>query len=160
MQKIVLAALLSSFVTAPAFAEGSPSNVGIDASLDGVIGIHGELNISPAVNNAPVSVQAFYKKDSGAYSGFGFKADHKALGVTGIYDLNTAFKLDKRMSPYAGAGLVRETKGAVSPFGILEETKTKLYLTGGFRYTIAPKITADASVNTVFDLAAGINFNF
>lgn len=154
MQKIVLAALLSSFVAAPAFAEGAPSHVGIDASLDGVIGIHGEFNISSAVNNAPISVQVFYKKESDAYSIAGVTADHKAFGVAGIYDLNTAFKLDKRMSPYAGVGLARETKNVV------KETKTKLYLTGGFRYTIAPKITADASVNTIFDLAAGINFNF
>lgn len=159
--KIILAALLSFFAAVPAFAAGAASNVGISASLDGVIGIHGEFNISSAVDNAPISMQVFYKKETNAYSAYGVTADHKTFGVAGIYDLNSAFKLDKTMSPYAGGGLVRETKGANAPFvGAVEETKTKLYLTGGFRYAITPRITADASINSIFDLAAGINFNF
>ena len=142
MKKIVLAALLSSFVAAPAFAAGAANNVGINASLDGVIGIQGEFNISSAVDNAPVSIQVFYKKESDAYSAFGVTADHKAFGVTGIYDFSSLFKMDKRFTPYAGGGLARETVGTTVPFvGVVEANSTELYLTAGLRYAITPKTT-------------------
>lgn len=165
MKKIAIAVLLSAFAAAPAFAAGAKNNIGVNYSLDGALGLQGEFNISSSVNNAPVSVQVFYKKETETV--FGIDADHTGLGVAGIYDLSSTFKLDKKMTPYVGLGFAKETVSVTVP-GIpglfpattAEASTTELYFTGGLRYAFTPKISGDVSYNNLFDLTVGVNYNF
>lgn len=165
MKRIAIAALLSVFVAAPAFAADAKNNAGVNYSLDGALGIQGEFNISSMVDNAPVSVQVFYKKDSETI--FGVTGDHTGIGVAGIYDLSSAIKLDKKMTPYVGLGFAKETvsvgvpgiPGLIPP-STVEASKTELYFTGGLRYALTPQISGDVSYNNLFDLTVGVNYNF
>ena len=167
MKKIFAAILLSAFVTAPAFAAG---NVGVNYSLDGALGLQGEFDISSMVDKAPISVQAFWKQETETV--FGIDADHTGIGVVGIYDLSSVTNIakkgaaGKKMTPYVGLGLARETVSVTLPgFGIVpnttvEATKTELYFTGGMRYKFAPDFAVDVSYNNLFDLTVGLNYNF
>jgi opacity protein-like surface antigen len=152
MKKIVIVALLSVFVAAPAFAADGKNSVGINygTDLNGVLGIQGEFDISSMTNKQPISVQVFWKKASQTF------VDTTALGVAGIYDFNALAKLDKKIHPYAGAGLKRETTSLVS----VKTTTTNFYATGGVRYFLTPQFDADLSLNNFGGLTIGANFNF
>ena len=163
MKKIFAAILLSAFVTAHAFAAG---NVGVNYSLDGALGLQGEFDISSMVDKAPISVQAFWKQETETV--FGIDADHTGIGVVGIYDLSSVTNIakkgaaGKKMTPYVGLGLARET---VTIPGFLfipatKVTKTELYFTGGMRYKFVPNFAVDVSYNNIFDLTVGLNYNF
>lgn len=108
MNKIVIAVLLS-FIAVSAAATpksaGTTGNVGINFSVDSVIGIHGEFNISSMANNAPVSVQAFWKNYSQRIAP-AVTWGTTGIGVAAIYDFNSIAKLDKKIHPYAGLGLI------------------------------------------------------
>ena len=69
MKRIVIAALLSVFVAAPAVAADGKNSIGVNYGLDlnGVFGIQGEFDISSMVNKAPVSLQVFWKNYSQSY---------------------------------------------------------------------------------------------
>jgi len=156
MKKIVIVALLSVFVAAPAFAADGKNSVGINygTDLDGVLGIQGEFDISSMTNKQPISVQVFWKKASQTF------VDTTALGVAGIYDFNALAKLDKKIHPYAGAGLKRETQTINTPFVSIKTTSSDLYVTGGVRYYLTPQFDADLNYNNFGGLTIGANFNF
>jgi len=156
MKKIVIVALLSVFVAAPAFAADGKNSVGINygTDLDGVLGIQGEFDISSVTNKQPISVQVFWKKASQTF------VDTTALGVAGIYDFNALAKLDKKIHPYAGAGLKRETQTINTPFVSIKTTSSDLYVTGGVRYYLTPQFDADLNYNNFGGLTIGANFNF
>lgn len=162
MKKIVIAGLLSVFAAAPAVAADGKNSVGINIGTDlsGVFGIQGEFDISSMTNKQPVSVQVFWKKASQTF--YGVSADTTALGAAGIYDFNALAKLDKKIHPYAGAGLKHETDTAVLPvsFGTVKTTSTDVYVTGGVRYYLTPQFDADLSYNNFGGLTIGANFNF
>lgn len=156
MRKIVCAALLSAFVATPAAAAETKGNVGVNSSTDGTYGIQGELNISTMTNNAPISLQAFWKK----YSDSAWRTT--ASGVAGIYDFSSIAKLDKKVHPYAGIGLMTVSHtwvGTGTP-----ATYTGIgggwYLVAGFRYFLTPQVDADFNYNNFGDLTVGVNFNF
>lgn len=161
MKKIVVAVMLPIFVSAPAIASESKGNVGANFSTAGVFGIQGELNISSMANNAPVSVQAFWKnysQDLGPNNTW----RTSAIGAAGIYDFSSIAKLDKKVHPYAGVGLMSVSytwKGngtAVTYNGI----GGGLYVTAGVRYSLTPQVDADFNYNNFGDLTAGVNLNF
>jgi len=156
MKKIVIVALLSVFVAAPAFAADGKNSVGINygTDLNGVLGIQGEFDISSMTNKQPISVQVFWKKASQTF------VDTTALGVAGIYDFNALAKLDKKIHPYAGAGLKRETQTINTPFVSIKTTSSDLYVTGGVRYYLTPQFDADLNYNNFGGLTIGANFNF
>ena len=184
MKKIVIAALLSTIISAPAIAAPTRASaaapaatktgsIGINYGLNysGVLGIQGEYNLASVVANLPISIQGFYKKGSETF--YGVKADIKSMGVAGIYDFSSTFKMPKNLHPYAGAGLARETASVVIPgfagfgggFGAypattVSTTSTKLYYTGGARYSFTPQLDADANYNQFGGVTVGINFNF
>jgi hypothetical protein len=172
MKRIVIAALLSVFVAAPAFAADGKNSVGINygTDLNGVVGIQGEFDISSMTNKQPISVQVFWKKSSQTF--YGVSADTTALGVAGIYDFNALAKLDKKIHPYAGAGLKHVTDTVVVPgfgtpgtFGYfpsttVKATSTDVYYTGGVRYYLTPQFDADLSYNNFGGLTIGANFSF
>jgi opacity protein-like surface antigen len=164
MKRIVIAALLSSFVAAPAVAAEGKNSVGVNygTDLNGVFGVQGEFDISSMTNKQPISVQVFWKKSSQTVSGF--SADTTAIGVAGIYDFNSLAKLDKKIHPYAGAGLKHETDTVVVPvfvgFGTVKTTSTDVYVTGGVRYYLTPQFDADLNYNNFGGLTIGANFNF
>jgi opacity protein-like surface antigen len=161
MKRIVIATLLSVFVAAPAIAADGKNSVGVNygTDLNGVFGIQGEFDISSMTNKQPVSVQVFWKKSSQTY--YGVSADTTAIGAAGIYDFNALAKLDKKIHPYAGAGLKHETDTAVVPFfGSVKTTTTDLYITGGVRYYLTPQFDADLNYNNFGGLTIGVNFDF
>jgi opacity protein-like surface antigen len=167
MKKIVIVALLSAFAAAPAVAADGKNSVGINygTDLSGVFGIQGEFDISSMTNKQPVSVQVFWKKAS--QTSYGVSADTTALGVAGIYDFNALAKLDKKIHPYAGAGLRHKSETVVIP-GIpgffptttATATSTDVYYTGGVRYYLTPQFDADLNYNEFGGLTIGANFNF
>ncbi|HEY8888313.1 MAG TPA: outer membrane beta-barrel protein [Gallionella sp.] len=163
MKKIVIVALLSAFAAAPAFAADGKNSVGINygTDLNGVVGIQGEFDISSMTNKQPVSVQVFWKKASQTY--YGVSADQTALGAAGIYDFNALAKLDKKIHPYAGAGLKHVSETVVFPgFPTYTgtATNTDVYVTGGVRYYLTPQFDADLNYNNFGGLTIGANFNF
>jgi opacity protein-like surface antigen len=167
MKKIVIAGLLSVFVAAPAFAADGKNSVGINygTDLNGVFGIQGEFDISSMTNKQPVSVQVFWKKSSQTI--FGVSADTTAIGAAGIYDFNVLAKLDKKIHPYAGAGLKHVSETVVIPgfppfipTTTAKATSTDFYATGGVRYFFTPQFDADLSYNNFGGLTIGANFNF
>lgn len=161
MKKIVIVALLSAFAAAPAVAADGKNSVGINfgTDLSGVFGIQGEFDISSMTNNQPVSVQVFWKKASQTF--YGVSADTTAFGAAGIYDFNALAKLDKKIHPYAGAGLKHESETVVFPGPFTgKATSTDVYATGGVRYYLTPQFDADLSYNNFGGLTIGANFNF
>ena len=161
MKKIAITVLLSAFVAAPALAAGSKGNVGANLSIEGVFGIQGELDISSMTNKAPISVQAFWKnysQDLGTNNTW----NTTAIGVAGIYDLSSIAKLDKKIHPYAGIGLMAVSyawKGNGAPV-VYNGIGNGLYVTAGVRYTLTPQVDADFNYNNFGDLTAGVNLNF
>ena len=164
MKKIVIAALLSVFVAAPAEAADGKITIGGNFGLDhsGVIGIMGEYDISSMTSNQPVSVQAFWKKSSESVP---FSTvDVTSLGVAGIYDFNTLARLDKKLHPYAGVGIrSTKTKTTTSIFTIttsLSATSNAVYYVGGARYFLTPKLAADLNFNEIGGITVGVNYSF
>src|SRR3989338_9304070 len=127
MKKIAVALMLSAFVAAPAYAVGGKNSVGVNYGLDysGVFGIQGEFDISSSVNKAPISIQVFWK--TGSQNVWVQSYDISALGVAAIYDLSSVIKLDKKIHPYAGLGIRRETYTV--PWGFGTASRSDLHVT-------------------------------
>jgi opacity protein-like surface antigen len=160
MKKIAVALLLSAFVAAPAYAADGKNSVGVNYGLDysGVFGVQGEFDISSMTNKAPVSVQVFWKK--GSQSVFVQSYDISALGVAAIYDLSSVIKLDKKVHPYAGLGVRRETYTVAFGGGTVSASKSELHITFGAQYELNPQVSADINYNDFGGLTIGANFSF
>jgi Outer membrane protein beta-barrel domain len=159
MNKFALAVLLSAFVSAQAVAAEYKGNVGASFSTTSVIGIQGELDISSRANNAPVSVQAFWKyQQHDQHNAW----DTSAIGVAGIYDFSSMVKMDKKAHPYAGAGLmsVSDTWTGTGAPPAYNGISSGLYVTAGLRYFFTPQLAADINFNNFGDLTAGVNLSF
>lgn len=156
MKRIVIAVLMSLFVATPAVAAGGitiGANYGLD--LNGVFGIMGEYDISSMTNNQPVSVQAFWKR--GTQTFFGVNYNKTGLGAAGIYDFNALSRLDKKIHPYAGVGIISK-KEQIST--LVSTNSSSLYFTGGIRYFLTPHFAADANFNDFGGITVGANFSF
>lgn len=163
MKRMAIVALLTAFVAAPAVAADGRNSVGISYGLDlnGVFGIQGEFDISSAVNNAPVAVQVLYKNYSQSYLG-AYKYSYSGFGVAAIYDFSAEMKLDKKIKPYAGLGLIRlnaSLTGPTNTFSVAADSGG-LYATGGVRYAVTPEFSADLNYNNFGGLTIGANLNF
>jgi opacity protein-like surface antigen len=168
MSKIVVAVLLSALIAAPAFAADGKNSVGITygLDLDGVVGIQGEFDISAAMpNKAPVSVQLFWKNYSQSYGvpAVGtYQYSYNALGAAAIYDFSAMAKLDKRIKPYAGLGLITlnsTLSGPNVPFARSADSGG-LYVTAGARYELTPQVSADLNFNNYGGLTLGAIVKF
>jgi hypothetical protein len=107
MNKIVVAALLSAFIAAPAFAADGKNSVGITYGLDlnGVVGVQGEFDVSSMLTNkAPVSVQVFWKNYSQSFGGYQYS--YNGFGAAAIYDFGPVIETNSKIRPYAGLGLI------------------------------------------------------
>jgi hypothetical protein len=161
MKKISVAALISVFIAAPAVAAGNSDNIGINFSVNGALGIHGEFDISSMTNKAPISAQLFLKNytqnvtPSSPWSTTGF-------GVAGIYDFNSMYNLNKKIHPYAGIGLVSVSHKWTGWTAAPQYTGvgSGLYVTGGIRYSLTPLVAADFNYNNFGSLTGGINVGF
>ncbi|HEY5993903.1 MAG TPA: opacity family porin [Gallionellaceae bacterium] len=167
MKKIVSALLVSAAISAPAFAAGN-SNVEVNYGLDlnGVIGIQGDFDISSNVG-APVSIEAVYKNYSQSYSlpFFGtYKWSYTGIGVAGIYDLSSTFKLDKKFRPYVGLGLMHLNATFSGPAGggafVTAANTGGVYITGGVKYMVTPQVAADLNYNNFGGLTIGAAYYF
>ena len=167
MKRIVIAALLSVFVAAPAVAADGKNSVGVNYGLDlnGVIGVQGELDISSSMpNKAPVAVQVFWKNYWQSYStNVGtYQYSYNGFGAAAIYDFGSVAKLDKKIKPYAGLGLITlnaRLSGPNAPFSTAADSGG-LYITGGVRYDLMPQVSADLNYNNFGGLTIGAILNF
>lgn len=165
MKKIAFALLLSAFVAAPAVAADGKNSVGINygLDLDGVFGIQGEFDISSMVEKAPISVQVFWKRASqdSTVLGFTTTATTSALGVAGIYDLSSVFKVsNNKVQPYVGLG-IRSEKEEVSVAGVTASaSKSELHVTGGVKYALNPQFAADLNYNDFGGITVGVDYSF
>jgi len=165
---VVAAALLAAFVAAPAVAADGKNSVGVNYGLDlnGVIGVQGEFDISSMTNKAPVSIQVFWKNYSQSYfvPGWGtYKYSYNGFGAAAIYDFSSVAKLDKKIKPYAGLGLIAlnsSLSGPTGGFGYPGSDSGGLYITAGVRYALTPQVAADLSLNNFGGLTIGANLNF
>ena len=167
MKKIAVALLFSVFVAAPAYAAGGKNSVGVNygLDLDGVFGVQGEFDISSMTNKAPVSVQVFWKHYSRSYyvPPWGtYKWSYNGLGAAGIYDFSSVAKLDKKIKPYAGVGLIVLSTSLSGPTGGFAPGADSggLYFTGGVRYALTPQFAADLNYNNFGGITFGANFSF
>lgn len=160
MKKIAFVLLLSAFVAAPAVAAGGKNSIGVNYGLDysGVFGIQGEFDISSSTNKAPISIQAFWK--TGSQDVFVQSYSISAVGVAAIYDLSSVIKLDKKIHPYAGLGIRRETYTAPWGAGSRSASRSDLHVTFGAQYELNPQVSADLNYNDFGGLTIGANFSF
>ena len=172
MKKIVVAALLSILVVAPAVAAESnkslgKKSVGVSYGLgvDGVLGIHGEFDISSHVSNKPVTAQVFWKSYSESFTvgGVGtYQYSYNGFGAAAIYDFGSVVKQNKAIKPYAGLGfytLKNTLSGPAAGFNVSADSGG-LYVTGGIRYAVMPDVAFDLNYNNIGGLTFGANFMF
>jgi opacity protein-like surface antigen len=166
MKKIVTALLVSAALSAPAFAASGNNNVEVNYGLDwsGVVGIQGDFDISSAVN-APISVEAVYKNYSQSYNWFGggYKWSYTGIGVAGIYDLSSVIKVDPKVRPYVGAGIMHLSATFTGPAGatnFTSPTSGGVYVTGGVKYMVTPQFAADLNYNNFGGLTVGAALYF
>lgn len=167
MKKIAFAALLSAFVALPAIAANGKNSVGVNYGfdLDGVVGIQGELDISAAMpNKAPIAIQVFWKNYAHTFrTGAGtYQYNYNGFGAAALYDFGAVGKLDKRIRPYAGVGLITLNSNLSGPNGLPPASADSggLYITGGIRYELGRQASADLSINNYGGLTIGANLNF
>jgi len=162
MNKIVIAALLSAFIAAPAFAADGKDSIGVNYGLDlnGVFGVQGEFDISSSMaNKAPVSLQVFWKNYSQSYgtpSGT-YQYSYNGFGAAAIYDFGSVVKANSKIKPYAGLGLITlnsRLSGPNAPFARAADSGG-LYVTAGARYEVTPQVSADLNFNNYGGLTIG-----
>jgi opacity protein-like surface antigen len=168
MKKIAVALLLSAFIAAPAVAADGKKSVGINYGFDqnGAVGIQGEFDISSSVNNAPVSVQVFWKSYSQTYDrppAGTYQYSYNGFGVAGIYDFGSVVKQNNKIKPYAGLGLYtlsNELSGPATP-PLNESADTGgLYVVAGVKYAMTSDLSADLNYNNIGGVTVGVNLNF
>jgi opacity protein-like surface antigen len=172
MKRFVITTLLSVFFAAPAVAAPADepvrkNSIGVNYGLgeNGVVGIQGEFDISASmINRAPVSAQIFWKNYSHSFSNnLGtYQYNYNGFGVAAIYDFSTVAKLDKRIKPYAGLGLITLNSRLSGPNGQAPEGADTggLYITAGVRYALTPILSSDLNYNNIGGLTIGVNINF
>ena len=161
MNKIVVAGLLSFFVATPSLAAQTKGNLGVSLSTAGAYGAQAEFGISSMANGAPVSAQVFWKHDSQDI-GNATAWDSTAIGVAGIYDFTAMTKLDSKVHPYAGAGLMSVSHDRNGPWagGAYNGVGSGLYVTGGVRYNLESQLDVDLNYNNFGDITLGLNLSF
>lgn len=172
MKRIVITAILSVFVSAPAVAAEnnksvSKKSIGVSYGLDmdGVIGLQGEFDISSHVSNKPVTAQLFWKGYSESFivGGVGtYQYSYNGFGAAAIYDFGSVVKDNKKIKPYAGLGLYalnHTLSGPGAPFNVSADSGG-LYATGGIRYAVMQDVVLDLNYNNIGGLTFGANFLF
>jgi len=161
MNTFVVAGLLSFFVATPSLAAEAKGNFGVNISSSGAYGIQAEFDISAHASGAPVSVQVFWKHDSQDI-GNATAWDSTAIGVAGIYDFTAVAKLDSKVHPYAGAGLMSVSHDRNGPWsgGAYNGVDSGLYYTGGVRFDLESQLDIDLNYNSFGDITLGLNLNF
>lgn len=167
MKNFAIAALLFVITAAPAVAAEGKNNVGVSygLDLDGVVGIQGEFDISASMpDKAPVSIQVFWKNYSQSYptTPGTYQWSYNGFGAAGIYDLSSIFKLDSRIKPYAGLGLIALDSSLSGPAGQppVAADSGGLYFVAGARYAMTPRFSADLNLNNYGGLTIGALLNF
>ncbi len=161
----LMVALLSMFATASVSAailpEDAARSAGINYGLEHALGVQGEVDISSLVDNAPVAAQVFCKHylqnptpgDSWSTTG---------IGAAVIYDFNSVSRMNQETHPYVGVGVmyIFHSWAGTGPARPYDGVGSGLYLVGGVRYALTPKVAADLNYNIFGDLTAGINYSF
>lgn len=165
MKNIAVVLLLYSIGAPAAYAgtgvDNAKLSVGINYGVDGVWGIEGEQSISSLANNQPVSLQVFLKNRMQDTSP-GVSWDTTGIGAAVIYDFNTVARTDKKIHPYFGMGLmyVNHDWSGTGQAPKYDGVDSGLYLTGGVRYELSPKVSADLNYNFFGNLTVGVVYSF
>lgn len=160
MRNIVLVALLPVFFAVSAEAADDLTHVGLNVSTNSMLGIDAEFDISSRFENTPVSAQVFLKNF--AYNDqYGVTWNTTGIGGVAIYDFNAKYRLDKKIHPYAGIGLmyVNHIWTGIGPEVEYTGVDSGIYVAGGVRYSLTPQVSADFSYNNFGTLTLGINLN-
>ena len=167
MRKSVVIALLSAFISVPAAAADSQGSVGVNYGfdLDGVVGIQGEWNLAAAMpKKTPIRIQLFWKNYSHRFQAAAgtFQYSYNGFGAAAIYDFGTVGKPGKKFKPYAGLGLITLNSTLSGPNGPVPKSADSggLYLTGGLRYEMTPRVLADLNINNYGGLTIGAILEF
>lgn len=165
MKKVAIILYAAAVISTPAMADGRRS-VGFSYGLDndGVVGIHGEFDLSSSVNNAPVSGQIFWKGYSQSYDRAAgrYQYTYSGLGVAAIYDFGPVIKQNKKIRPYGALGIYtlnNKLSGPAAPLNVSADSGG-LYVAGGVRFALSPETRADLGLNNIGGITAGVNFNF
>jgi len=168
MKKIIAAAALSAFISAPAFAEFEKSKLSIGASYglanNGVISFRGDYDISDRTKK-PIKVRVGYDRYKIDYGGgfFGnYSWSYNVFYGGAYYYLDEFIELDSKIHPFAGLGL---GFGSVSCSGSLcnglsSPTVGGLYYIAGVQYDLNDQFSAEASYNVWGGITLGANYHF
>jgi hypothetical protein len=140
MKKIVVVALLSAFVAAPAVAAGNEGQLYAGVKLSDGLGIFGGYTI-----DQKFSAEAEYTElgSSGYYT-------NSAIGVSGVYTL----AIKPQVSLIGKLGIARATSDYSSPVTTYTSTNTALSLSIAAQYAINPKVLVQGGIQS-YTLASG-----
>jgi opacity protein-like surface antigen len=166
MKKILIAALLSAFITVPALAADQAkwsAGAGVGFEYTGVFSLHADYDISSDFNNEPVKLRFGYDRYSRDYGGpANYSWGYNDYYVAADYDFNKALKLDSKIHPFAGLGLGFGSTSCSGNMcgGMSSPSVGGIYFIGGVQYEVKSKISIEANVNswTGFTLGANIQF--
>lgn len=166
MKKIVIAILLSAFVTVPVLAaDFDISNLSVGAGYgfgnNGVISIRSDYDITNKVNN-PVKVRVGYDRYSLDFGGFrnNYSWSYNIFYGGAYYDFNKTFALNSKIHPFAGLGFGFGSVSCSGNFCNSSPTIGGLYYIGGVQYDIKEQFSAEASFSVWGGLSIGANYNF
>ena len=168
MKKIILATVLFSFLTVPAFAfefEKSKLSVGAGYGLgnNGVLSIRSDYDIAEEAGN-PVSVRVGYDRYSTDFGGFGgnYSWSYNIFYAGAYYDFNETLELDEKIHPFAGLGFgFGSTSCSGSYCGFASSPSTGgLYYIGGVQYDLNEQFSAEASYSVWGGISIGVNYKF
>ena len=161
MKKFIALSALCSTLISPAFASDKTGNIGVNVSLDSVLGIQGEFNVYKQL-----SVQIFVKQYTKSYAysnGQGnYNYDFTAIGAAAIYDFAKDFKIsNNKIHPYGGVGLYNVNANFRGPGATVNSpVNGGLYFTAGLRYEIAQRVDLDGNYNNFGGVTIGANWKF
>jgi hypothetical protein len=170
MKQILVSLCLLGSITDTAFAaqphslpvnSGIRTIVGFSYSLKDAFGTQFEFDLSKLANNAPISVQFFwkiYQQRIDQYTGW----DTNGTGLAALYDLSSPSSLKKALHPYAGLGLisVAHSWAGMNSAPNYNGKGSGIYITGGVKYNLSSQISTDFSYNNFGGLKMGANFSF
>jgi len=140
MNKIVVVALLSAIVAAPAVAAGNEGQLYAGIKLSDGLGIFGGYTI-----DEKFSAEAEYTElgSSGYYT-------NSAIGVSGVYTL----PLKQQFSLVGKLGIARATSDFSSQVTTYTSTNTALSFSIAAQYAINPKVLVQGGIQS-YTLASG-----
>ncbi len=169
MKKMLSAALLSTFIAAPAFAfEFDSSNLSVGGSYglgnNGVISVRGDYDISDDTDQ-PLKIRLGYDRytiDLGGVFVDNYSWTYNIYYAGAYYDFGEMLNLDDNIHPFIGLGLGFRSATCSGIFcsGRSNPSTSRLYYVSGIQYDVNDQISAEVSFSVWGGLSIGANYNF